>query len=146
MPSSHTLDQLDICFDDTHAIASAGLLPPATLAERLGIQQTADQLINLGQRPGAAHPGAKLLTLTHSILAGGTASMTSTCCAAGPPARCWPPCPGASTIGTFLRALTFGHPPARPAHRADPRQGVDRRRRTRRRAHDHRRIQVKSQA
>jgi hypothetical protein len=24
MQSSHTLDQLDICFDDTHAIANAG--------------------------------------------------------------------------------------------------------------------------
>jgi hypothetical protein len=69
--SSHTLDQLDSCFDDTHAIANAGLLLPATLAERLGIQQAADQLIDLGQRPGAAHPGAKLLTVVHSILAGG---------------------------------------------------------------------------
>jgi hypothetical protein len=26
MGSSHTLDQLDICFDDTHAVANAGLL------------------------------------------------------------------------------------------------------------------------
>jgi hypothetical protein len=30
MASSHTLDQLDICFDDTHAVANAGLLLPAT--------------------------------------------------------------------------------------------------------------------
>jgi hypothetical protein len=52
MGSSHTLDQLDICFDDTHAIANAGLLLPGTLAERLGIQQTADALIDLGERPG----------------------------------------------------------------------------------------------
>jgi hypothetical protein len=35
MGSSHTLDQLDICFDDTHAIANAGLLLAATLAEWL---------------------------------------------------------------------------------------------------------------
>jgi hypothetical protein len=48
MGSSHTLDQLDICFDDTHAIANAGLLLPATLAERLGIQQATDALIDLG--------------------------------------------------------------------------------------------------
>jgi hypothetical protein len=32
MHSSHTLDQLDTCFDDTHAIANAGLLLTATLA------------------------------------------------------------------------------------------------------------------
>jgi hypothetical protein len=46
MGSSHTLNQLDIAFDDTHAIANAGLLLAATLAER--IQQTADALIDLG--------------------------------------------------------------------------------------------------
>jgi hypothetical protein len=68
--SSHTLDQLDICFDDTHAVANAGLRLPATLAEQLGIQQATDQLIDLGERPGAAHPGLKLLTLVQSMLAG----------------------------------------------------------------------------
>jgi hypothetical protein len=39
-----------------------GLPLPATLAERLGIEQAADQLVNLGDRPGAARPGRKLLT------------------------------------------------------------------------------------
>ena len=34
MGSSHTLDQLDTCFDDTHAVANAGLPLAATLAER----------------------------------------------------------------------------------------------------------------
>jgi hypothetical protein len=71
MGSSHTLDQLDSCFDDTHAIANAGLLLAATLAERLGIEQSADALIDLGERAGAAHPGRKLLTLVHTMVAGG---------------------------------------------------------------------------
>jgi hypothetical protein len=53
-----TLDQLDIAFDDTHAIANTGLLLPATLAERLGIQQTADALIDLGERPARTSPTA----------------------------------------------------------------------------------------
>ena len=69
--SSHTLDQLDTCFDDTHAVANAGLLLAATLAERLGIEQATDQLIDLGDRPGAARPGRKLLTLVHAMVAGG---------------------------------------------------------------------------
>jgi hypothetical protein len=30
------LDQVDIAFDDEHGVAWAGLLLPATLAERLG--------------------------------------------------------------------------------------------------------------
>jgi hypothetical protein len=89
MGSSHTLDQLDTCFDDTHAIANAGLLLPAILAERLGIEQAVDALIDLGERAGAHRPGRKLVTLVHSMLAGGTASTTPTCCAVAPPARCW---------------------------------------------------------
>jgi hypothetical protein len=32
MASSHTLDQLDICFDDTHAVANAGLARPIPAA------------------------------------------------------------------------------------------------------------------
>ena len=74
MPASHAtpaLDHLQVAFDDPHAVASAGLLLPATLAERLGIGQAADQLIDLGDRPGAANPGAKLLTVVHAMVAGG---------------------------------------------------------------------------
>jgi hypothetical protein len=110
MRSSHTLDQLDICFDDTHAIANAGLLLPATLAERLGIEQTADQVIDLGERAGAAHPGRKLLTLVHSMLAGGDCIDDADLLRCGATSqvlghRVMAP----STLGTFLRSFTFGH-------------------------------------
>jgi hypothetical protein len=54
MGSSHTLDQLDICLDDTHAIANAG--------------RPADRP---GRAAGRGAPGRKLLTLVHSMLAGG---------------------------------------------------------------------------
>jgi antitoxin component of MazEF toxin-antitoxin module len=68
MPSSHVvLDQVDITFDDQGSAASAGLLLPATLAERLGIEQVTDQVVDLGDRLGAAHPGRKLLTLVHAM-------------------------------------------------------------------------------
>ena len=40
MPSSHSPDRLVVGFDDDHAVANAGLLLPATLAKRLGIEQT----------------------------------------------------------------------------------------------------------
>ena len=72
MRSSHVvLDQVDITFDVPRAIAHAGLLLPATLAERLGIEETTDQLVDLGDRTGAARPGRKLLTLVHAMVAGG---------------------------------------------------------------------------
>jgi hypothetical protein len=46
-------------------------LLPATLVARLGLEQAADQLINLGERPGAARPGRKVLTVVHGLVAGG---------------------------------------------------------------------------
>ena len=110
MGSSHTLDQLDICFDDTHAVANAGLLLAATLAERLGIEQTADALIDLGERPGAHRPGRKLLTLVHSMLAGGDCIDDADLLRWGrPPAVLGHRVMAPSTLGTFLRAFTFGH-------------------------------------
>ena len=58
MRSSHVvLDTVDVAFDDDHAVAAAGLLLPATLAERLGIEQLTDEFVDLGDRPGAARPG-----------------------------------------------------------------------------------------
>jgi Transposase DDE domain group 1 len=110
MGSSHTLDQLDICFDDTHAVANAGLLLPATLAQRLGIEQAADALIDLGERAGAHRPGRKLLTLVHSLLVGGDCIDDADLLRCGQTAsvlghRVMAP----STLGTFLRSFTFGH-------------------------------------
>jgi hypothetical protein len=110
MGSSHTLDQLDSCFDDTHAVANAGLLLAATLAERLGIEQTAYQVIDLGERPGAAHPGRKLLTLVHTMIAGADGIDDAALLRCGATSqvlghRVMAP----STLGTFLRSFTFGH-------------------------------------
>jgi hypothetical protein len=111
MPSSHVvLDQVEIAFDDQHAVASAGLLLPATLAERLGIERATDQLVDLGNRPGAAHPGRKLLTLVHPMVAGGDCiddvellRCGSTGSVLGHRVM------AASTVGTWLRSFSFGH-------------------------------------
>jgi Transposase DDE domain group 1 len=110
MGSSHTLDRLDSCFDDTHAVANAGLLLAATLAERLGIEQTADALIDLGERAGAHRPGRKLLTLVHTMIAGGGCIDDADVLRCGATSRVLGHRVMApSTVGTFLRAFTFGH-------------------------------------
>ena len=46
MPSSHSPDRLVVGFDDDHAVANAGLLLPATLAARLGMEQLVDRLVD----------------------------------------------------------------------------------------------------
>src|SRR5919197_281751 len=112
MPASHAtldLDQLNVCFDDTHAVANAGLLLPATLADRLGIAQAADELVRVGG-PAGAHAGAKLLTVIHAILAGGDCIDDIDVLRCGSTSRVLGHRVLApSTVGTFLRAFTFGH-------------------------------------
>jgi Transposase DDE domain group 1 len=110
MPSSHSPDRLTVAFDDDHAVANAGLLLPATLAQRLGIQQLADELIDLGNGAGAAHPGSKVLTLVHTLVAGGDCIDDADLLRTGSTTavlghRVLAP----STLGTFLRSFTFGH-------------------------------------
>jgi hypothetical protein len=111
MPSSHVvLDQVDIAFDDERAVAGAGLLLPATLAERLGVEQATDQLVDLGDRPGAARPGRKLLTLVLALVAGGDCIDDVELLRAGSTASVLGHrVMAASTVGTWLRSFTFGH-------------------------------------
>ena len=111
MRSSHVvLDQVDAAFDDERLVANAGLLLPATLADRLGIEQAADELIDLGERPGAARPGRKILTVVHGLLAGGDSIDDVEVLRAGATARVLGNrVMAASTVGTFLRAFAFGH-------------------------------------
>ena len=110
MPSSHSPDRLVVAFDDDHAVANAGLLLVATLAQRLGIETLVDQLVVLGERPGAYRPGRKVLTLLHAMAAGGDCIDDADVLRTGSTAavlghRVMAP----STLGTFLRVFTFGH-------------------------------------
>jgi hypothetical protein len=111
MRSSHVvLDQVDVTFDDERAVAHAGLLLPATLAERLGIEQVCDQLVDLSDRPGAARPGRKLLTVVHALAAGGDCIDDVELLRAGSTSSVLGHrVMAASTVGTWLRAFTFGH-------------------------------------
>jgi hypothetical protein len=110
MPSSHSLERLSVAFSDPHAVADAGLLLPATLAERLGLKELIDEHVQLGAAPGAANAGLKALTLIYSALAGGdciddAAALRAASTAAVLGAQLRAP----STLGTFLRSFTFGH-------------------------------------
>jgi hypothetical protein len=110
MRSFHVLDRVAVTFDDDHAVASAGLVLPATLAGRLGIEALADELIDLGDKPGAHRPGRKVMTLLHSLMAGGDCIDDADVLRSGSTSavlghRVMAP----STLGTFLRSFTFGH-------------------------------------
>ena len=103
-------DRIDIAFDDHRLVADAGLLLPATLAQHLGLQELADSCVDLGDAPGRANAGDKLLTLVASALAGGDCIDSADALRAGGAGRvlgCTVKAP--STLGTFLRSFRWGH-------------------------------------
>lgn len=110
MRSSHTLDRLDTRFDDDRLVADAGLLLPATLAQHLGLRELVDTHLDLGQAPGRANAGDKLLTLVMSALAGGDCIDDAAALRAGGTGRILGfSVKAASTLGTFLRSFRWGH-------------------------------------
>src|SRR3954452_23430174 len=103
-------DSTVVVFDDGRAVANAGLMLPAVLAARLGLEGLVDELVDLGDRPGAANPGRKTMTLVSAMALGADCIDDCDVLRAGRTAdvlghRVAAP----STLGTFLRAFTFGH-------------------------------------
>ena len=108
--SSHSLNRILVTFDDDHAVANAGLIQPATLAEHLGLRELFDEYVHLDAVPGHANVGLKAMTLIYSALAGGDCiedadrmRVAATTEVLGHGVR------AASTLGTFLRSFTWGH-------------------------------------
>ena len=105
------LDGLGVCFDDERAVSDAGVVLIATLAKRLGIEALAGRLVRLRRdRPGAANAGRKVMALVFAMVVGADSIDDCEVLRAGKTRRLlggWMPAP--STLGTFLRAFTFGH-------------------------------------
>jgi len=106
--SSHTLD---IRFDAKGMVVNAGLVLPATLAQRLSLPDLLRQHVNLGKVAGAANPDRKAMTMIGSLLAGGEwVDDVNALRAGGMGTEVLGVVPAAaSTVGTFLRAFTPGH-------------------------------------
>jgi hypothetical protein len=106
-----SLDSVRVRFDEQRLISDAGLLVIATLAGRLGIEELVNESVWLGYGvPGAALPGRKVMSLVHGMLAGADSIADMNVLRAGSTGlvlghRVMAP----STLGTFLRAFTFGH-------------------------------------
>jgi Transposase DDE domain group 1 len=109
-PGGRQLDRIEPAFDDAGVVANAGVVLAGTLAERLALEPLIDQTVRLGKRPGAANAGAKVLSLVQAMLLGADSIDDCDVLRAGATSavlahRVLAP----STLGTFLRAFTFGH-------------------------------------
>ena len=106
-----SLDSVQVRFDEQRLISDAGLLACATLADRLGIEALVNESVWLDPKaPGAALPGRKVMSLVHGMLAGADSIDDMNLLRAGSTGsilghRVMAP----STLGTSLRAFTFGH-------------------------------------
>ena len=105
------LDGVRVEFDDERVVSDAGVVLVATLAGRLGIEALAQRLLSLRRdRPGAANAGRKVMALVYAMVLGADSIDDTDVLRAGRTRRLlggWLPAP--STLGTFLRAFTFGH-------------------------------------
>lgn len=105
MQASHVLDRIAVTADDVSLVADAGLILPATLGQRLGLPGLLDARVTAGP-----HAADKCLTVIHSALAGGDCIDDVAALRAGSTAavlghRAVAP----STVGTFLRSMSWGH-------------------------------------
>lgn len=104
--ASRRIDRLEATFDHDGIVANAGLILPATLMARLGIEALVDTWVNTG----SSRPGRKILTLVAAMIAGATHIDHVNMLRAGATQRVLPfKVMAPSTIGTFLRTFTFGH-------------------------------------
>jgi hypothetical protein len=106
----HGIDRVRATFDDESLVADAGLILAATLVARLGLESLIDSTVRLVGRVGGARPGRKVLTLVHAMVADAGCIDDANRLRAGSTGavlghRVMAP----STLGTFLRAFSFGH-------------------------------------
>ena len=66
-----------VVFDDERVVANAGVMLPALLARRLGIEALIDAHVDLGDRSGAANPGRKVMTMISAMTPSATATNAS---------------------------------------------------------------------
>jgi DDE family transposase len=107
---SRGIDRVGVVFDDPTLIADAGMMIVATLVARLGLEALIDAKVRFVDRKGGFRPGRKVLTLVHAMISGASHIDHANRLRAGATAkvlghRVMAP----STLGTFLRAFSFGH-------------------------------------
>jgi hypothetical protein len=95
-------------FDDPNLVSCAGLASVLTLADRAGLGDLVDEHVTVPGSVGA-HARAKVLALVAGMVAGVDTIDGMGLLRHGGMRRLFSGIRAASTLGTFLRAFTFGH-------------------------------------
>ena len=108
MQASHELSRVSVSFDEPNLVSHAGLVPVAELAQRLRVGERIDAAVTLAGSAGA-NSGAKALTVIGSVLAGGDCIDDVDVLRSGALPELFDGVRAPSTVGSWLRALRWGH-------------------------------------
>jgi hypothetical protein len=108
MQVSHTTRAVSASFDDSNLVSSAGLVPAMKLAEKAGLRSLADKWMSVPTDKGA-NAGLKVASLVAGMLAGADAIDDMAVLRHGGMRKLFAHLYAPSTLGSFLRAFTFGH-------------------------------------
>lgn len=95
-------------FDDPNLVSSAGLVPVLALADAAGLQALADEHLSVPTDKGA-NAGLKVASLVAGMVAGADSIDDMALLRHGGMGRVFAGGYAPSTLGSFLRAFTFGH-------------------------------------
>ena len=104
----HRSTALSATFDDTNLVSAAGLVPAMLLAASTGLGELANRWLTL---PGyfGANAGLKVTALVAGMLAGADSIDDMALLRHGGMKKLFTGAYAPSTLGSFLRAFTFGH-------------------------------------
>jgi hypothetical protein len=95
-------------FDDPNLVSSAGLVPVMRLAARAGLAELADEHLTVPTDKGS-NPGGKVSALVGGMVAGADSIDDMALLRHGGMGRLFTGLYAPSTLGSFLRAFSFGH-------------------------------------
>jgi hypothetical protein len=105
---SHTLRAISAVFDDPNLVSAGGLVPMLALAESAGLRDLADAHLTVPTDKGA-NAGLKVASLVGGMVAGADSIDDMALLRHGGMGRIFARTYAPSTLGSFLRAFTFGH-------------------------------------
>ena len=108
MQLCHTSAATSAVFDDPNLVSSAGLVPVLALARTAGLQELAEQHLSVPTDKGA-NAGLKVTSLVAGMVAGADSIDDMALLRHGGMGRVFANAYAPSTLGSFLRAFTFGH-------------------------------------
>ena len=108
MQLSHTPAAMTAVFDDPNLVSCAGLVPVLALADSADLAELADKHLSVPTDKGA-NAGLKVASLVTGMVAGADSIDDMALLRHGGMGRVFTSAYAPSTLGSFLRAFTFGH-------------------------------------